>query len=285
MVLFNKITIIGVGLIGGSVGLAVKKRKLAKEVIGLCRRESSKKKAEKFKAVDWATLDFKTALYDSDLVIVATPAAKIVEFSLKASKFMKKGAVLTDVGSVKDRIVKSIENKIKKDIHFVGSHPLAGSEKSSVLNAKNNMFENSICVLTKTNRTNVTALNKIKKFWQAIGAKVTILLTKEHDQIVSEISHLPHLLAMSLCLSVDKKALRFASSGFKDTTRIAASEAELWSDIFLFNKEVLIKSANKLEKSLKKLKGLINSNSKQALFKELAKAKLIRQNMGTPFKI
>jgi prephenate dehydrogenase len=139
--------------------------------------------------------------------------------------------------------------------------------------------------MTKTTKTNLSVLNKVKKFWEAIGAKVAILSPQEHDSIASEISHLPHLLAMSLCLSVDKKALKFASSGFKDTTRIAASEAELWSDIFLFNKEALLKSVNKLEQSLRKLKTLINSNNKKLLFKELEKAKLIRQKMGTPFKV
>lgn len=279
MVLFNKITIIGVGLIGGSIGLALKKRKLATEVVGLCRRKSSKVKAEKFKAVDWATLNFKEALKDADLVIVATPVADIVDISVKASKFMKAGAILTDVGSVKGKIVKAVESKIRKDIYFVGGHPLAGSEKSGVSNARSTLFKDSVCILTKTTRTKTATLIKVKKFWQSLGAKITILTPQEHDRIAAEISHLPHLLAMSLCLSTDKKALPFASSGFKDTTRIAASTAELWSDIFLYNKDALLKSVNKLEINLKKLKTLINSNKRELLFKELQKAKLIRQRL------
>lgn len=279
MKLFNKITIIGVGLIGGSIGLALKKRKLTQEVVGLCRRKSSQKKAEKFKAVDRASLDFKTALKDADLVIVAVPVLQIVEIAIAASRFMKKGAIIIDVGSVKGKIVKAVEKRIRKDIHFIGAHPLAGSEKSGVVNAKDNLFENSICIIAKTNKTDTVALNKIRKFWQALGARAVILSPKEHDRIAAQISHLPHLLAMSLCLSVDKKSLKFASSGFKDTTRIAASLAELWSDIFLFNKEALLNSVNKLEDNLRKLKNLINSSKKKLLLKELKKAKLIRQRL------
>ncbi len=276
---FNKITIIGVGLIGGSIGLAVKKKKLADEVIGLCRRESSKLKAEKFKAVDWATLDFKSALQGADLVVVAAPVSDIISISLKASRYMKPKAILTDVGSVKEKIVKSVESKIRKDIYFIGGHPMAGSEKSGVENSKNDLFKNSICLLTKTNKTNNLALNKVKKLWQALGAKIDAVRPEEHDKIAGEISHLPHLLAMSLCLAADKKALKFASTGFKDTTRIAASTSELWSDIFLYNKGALLKSANKLENNFKKLKNLINRGERYSLCKELRKAKLIRQRL------
>ena len=126
---------------------------------------------------------------------------------------------------------------------------------------------------------NSNALLKVKKLWLSLGAKIMVTTPKEHDKITAQISHLPHFLAMGLCLTVDKSALKFASSGFKDTTRIAASTSELWSDIFLYNKEALLKSVNKLEVNLKKLKTLINGNKRELLFKELKKAKLIRQRL------
>ena len=259
--------------------MAVKRKRLAKEVVGLCRRRISKDKAEKFKAVDWATLNFKQAIKDADLVIVAVPIAQVIPVSLKASKFMKAGAILTDTGSVKGKIVKSIETKIRKDIYFIGGHPMAGSEKSGIANAKSDLYRNSLCILTKSGRTNSFALAKVKKFWRSLGIKISMLTPKEHDHITSEISHLPHLLAMSLCLSTEKKALPFASSGFKDTTRIAASTAELWSDIFLYNKISLLKSVNKLEINLRKLKRLINGSKRRLLFKELEKARSARQRL------
>ena len=165
---FHKITIIGVGLSGGSIGLAAKKARVAKEVVGIFRRRSTLRKALKAKAVDWGTLDFQKGTLDADLVIIATPVGSIAAMAKKAMPFMKRGAILTDVGSVKTPIVREVEKILSEGVTFVGGHPMAGSEKTSVVYARDALFRGSLCILTETRRTEGRALRKVAKFWKAL---------------------------------------------------------------------------------------------------------------------
>ncbi|PJC48828.1 MAG: prephenate dehydrogenase/arogenate dehydrogenase family protein, partial [Candidatus Omnitrophica bacterium CG_4_9_14_0_2_um_filter_42_8] len=224
--MFNRVTIIGLGLIGGSLCLAIKEKRLAKEIVGVSRRKSTIDKAVKNRVADFATLNLKDGVKDSDLVIITTPVFKIVDIAKKIAPFLKKGAIVTDAGSTKKHIVENIEKARLKDMDFVGSHPIAGSEKSGIKHADKDLFKGAYCIVTEAK--NKSALNKVKKFWASIGMKVIVMPAQSHDKLLSKISHLPHALAVSLVNTAAGNGLDLAAGGFKDTTRIASGEPELW---------------------------------------------------------
>lgn len=278
---FKKVVIIGVGLIGGSLGLAIKKRKLARTVIGIGRRRSSIRAAVRCGAIDIGTKDLKRGVFDADLVIIATPVCSIPKIVKVIVSNLRDGAILTDVGSTKGEIVKAIERYLSNRISFVGSHPLAGSEKRGVNFADGDLFKGSTVIMTKTKKTKASTLKALNQFWRSLGvARVVIKSPEEHDRIVAEISHLPHLVAAALINSVSDNSLKFASTGFKDATRIAASDAEMWGDICVTNKREILKSLNKFERSLLRLRSLIKKESKERLHSEFAKSKRIREKLN-----
>ncbi len=279
MKMFNKVAIIGVGLIGGSLGLAIKKKKLAKEVIGVTSRKASLSAAKARGAIHKGTLNFKHAVKDADLVIVATPVKMIPGIIRIISPSLKKGCIVTDVGSTKQEIVTKIEKQLPKNIYFVGGHPLAGREKRGVSAARAGLFENTICILTPTPKTNQNALAKTKRFWKELGASSVSLLPSEHDKILSQVSHLPHLVVAALVSSVDPKSLKFASTGFKDTTRIAAGDAVIWRDVCLSNKKAIIKAIDKFTSNLSGLRKSIAKGDKQALARSFKRAKKLRDSL------
>ena len=242
---FQKITIIGVGLLGGSIGLAVRRRRLAREVAGFVRRPASLKDCERAGAVDHATTDLLTAVSNADLVILCTPLAQMrirVEEMLPA---LKRDAIVTDVGSVKAGMVREICGLIRKaGGHFIGSHPMAGAEKTGVLAAREDLFENAVCVVTPTTNSNGAALKKVEQFWKSLGGRTVRLTPQVHDTLVSRSSHLPHVVAATLAnLVLDPKNPRtlpaLCANGFRDTTRIASGSPEMWRDIALANRKNL----------------------------------------------
>src|SRR3989339_39044 len=220
-----KVAIVGVGLIGGSIGLALKNSKIKIDsIIGVGRNVERLKLAKKLGAVDEFTVDIENGVKDADFVFICLPVTLIADTVKKISLFCKKEAIITDVGSVKSAIVKKIEKyftfkSILQPV-FVGGHPIAGSEKTSVKFASKNLFQNAMVVLTPTKKTDKNALKKMKFIWEKMMASVKIMTPEEHDKIISFTSHLPHALAFSLVNAVDN--LEFAGSGFKDTTRIAS---------------------------------------------------------------
>ncbi len=273
--LFNKIAIIGVGLIGGSIGLAARKKKIAAEVIGVCRHQASLSKARRIGAIDKGTLDYKAAVKGAELVILAAPVNQIISTGRGILSVVKRNCLITDVGSTKEEIVEAMERALPKDIYFVGAHPLAGSEKRSVASARLDLFERATCILTKTKKTNKAALKKISTFWKRMGCRIKVLTPQKHDQVVSLISHLPHLAATQL-VKVAKDSLDFASSGFFDTTRIAFSDAEIWTDIFLTNKKFVTRAIDRYIRHLRSVRGLIRQGDKKRLAVEFAQIKALR---------
>ena len=279
MRIFKKIAIVGVGLIGGSIGLAAKRKKLAVEIIGVCRRKSSLQKALKFKAVDKATLNFKKGVAGADLVIIATSVNKIVKLAEKSIKFMKKGAILTDVGSAKEYIVRKIEKLAGKKVNFIGTHPMAGSEKSGVENASGDIFDGAPLVITKTRNTNKKSITSLKKFWESLGCRVFVLAPKRHDKEISLISYLPHVVSSAIAVSQVKPSLRLAAGSLKSTTRVSSSDPELWRDIFLLTRDPLLKSIKKFLRNLKTLEKAIRRKDKKAIKKFLDRAKKISDSI------
>ncbi|MDO8581195.1 MAG: prephenate dehydrogenase/arogenate dehydrogenase family protein, partial [Candidatus Omnitrophota bacterium] len=193
--LFRKATIVGIGFMGGSMGLALKKHRLAREVIGLSHRQSSLVNALKIKAIDVGHTDLKKALYDADLVILAAPVESIIKLFSTINPYLKRGCIVTDLGSTKAKVVESAEKSLSAPSFYVGSHPLTGSEKQGVENAQEDLFTNAQCIMTPTPQTNQVAKEKVKLLWTKIGSQVKFLSPEEHDQNLSYVSHLPHILA------------------------------------------------------------------------------------------
>lgn len=273
---FNKVVIIGLGLIGSSVGILLKSKKLAKEVVGVSRKDLTIATSKKKKAIDWGTKNLETALLGADLIILATPVETIANFASKLSQLITDSTLVTDVGSTKEMIVKAFESN---GINFIGAHPLAGSEKRGPQFAEAALFKNSLCVVTRTKNSCPEALSKIKQLWAALGARVEILDPKTHDQILASVSHLPHLIAFSLVDCEKASFLKFAPSSFRDGTRVAASDPELWLEIFLSNKDALLKSLNNFNLSLNKLGQLIKNSNRAGIIKFLKSASLRRKKL------
>jgi len=274
--MYKKIAIIGVGLIGGSIGLAAKERKLAREVVGICRRESSRRRAEEKGAVDWATCDLTKGLAGADFIIIATPVGIAVETAEKVCKNVTWDSILIDVGSTKEMVVKKIDEMVPRNIDFVGTHPMAGSEKSGVSSAEAKLFDESICIITKTRRTKPGAVRKVKKFWESLGAGCIVMTPESHDKHIASISHLPHLVAFTLLRAVKPESLRYAANGFKDTTRIGASDPLMWHDIFMSNKKALLMAVGSYKKALASLERTIRKGYSKRLVDILTASKAIR---------
>jgi len=277
---FNRIAIIGVGLIGGSIGLAVKKRHIAKEVVGVFRRSSTMRKALRKKAIDRATMSIAEGVKGADIIIIASPVYSIPALVREAMRYAKPGAIITDVGSTKSWVMKEVAGikKARTSVYFVGSHPMAGSEHAGVEFARSDLLEGSPCIVIKSVDTAGKALIKITGFWKSLGAKVSVMTSKEHDRAIALVSHLPHIVAFSLAASVPQNILKYAAEGFKDTTRVASSDPKLWADIFLSNRAQVLQSARAFEASYKDLIKALSSGNYSRVAKILGMAKRKRDN-------
>lgn len=282
MARFKKVAIVGVGLIGGSIGLAIRKRSLADEVVGVFRHESTLKRALKCNAVDEATMFIDRGVNGADLIVVTSPVHSIPKIIKMAAKYAKKGAIITDAGSTKAWIVSSVEKSLAKSrkIHFVGSHPMAGSEHAGVEFARADLFEKAPCIVTNSAATDSVSLNRVIKFWGSLGAIVKVMSPASHDKSVSLISHLPHIVAFGLAGSVPLRELQYAAEGFKDTTRVASSDPELWADIFLTNKKEILKAGRLFESYYKDILKAISKGDHKKTVNFLKRAKSKRDALG-----
>jgi prephenate dehydrogenase len=281
---FRKITIIGVGLLGGSLGRAIKKRRLAAEVAGFVRRAASIGECKKAKAVDLCTCDLHEAVADADLIVLCTPLAQMLPLVREMIPSLKRGAILTDVGSVKTSVVKELESlAAKAGAHFIGGHPMAGAEKTGVAAARADLFSHAACIITPTRRSNPAALRKVERFWQALDSRVMRLTPELHDELVSRSSHLPHVAAATLAnLILDptlpKSQPLLCANGFRDTTRIASGSPEMWRDIAISNRKNLAKALETFIRDLKKVQTLLKKGDAQAVEKFFRQGKTRRDN-------
>ena len=281
---FRKITIIGVGLLGGSIGLAVRRRKLARQTAGFVRRRASLKDCERAGAVDFATTDLLAAVWDADLVILCAPLGQMHPLAARMLPALKPGAIVTDVGSVKAGVVRELETLIARSrAHFVGSHPLAGAEKTGVNAARADLFVNTVCVMTPTKKTNQAVLKKVEQFWKAMGSRVLRLTPEIHDSLVSRSSHLPHIVAAALASHVlnpaqPKHQAALCANGFRDTTRIASGSPEMWRDIALANRKNLAKSLDAFIADLQKFQRLVKKGDAKTMAEFFETAKQRRDN-------
>ncbi len=277
----RKITIVGVGLLGGSIGLATRKFRIADEIAGYARRQKTVAECEKFGATDYATTDLTAAVSNSDLVILCTPLAQMRPLAEQFLPALKRGAIVTDVGSVKADVVRELESLVSRTgAHFIGSHPMAGGEKTGVAAARADLFENAICVLTPTAKSHTGAVRKLERFWKSLGARVVKLPPEQHDLFVSRTSHLPHVVAAALAnLVLDpsqpKDQARLCANGFRDTTRIASGSPEMWRDIAIANRKRLAIAVNDFISELQVFQKILKSADAKVIteFFETAKSR------------
>ncbi len=280
--LFNQVTIIGLGFLGASFALAIRKMGMCKTIYGFSRNPENLEKAKVRGIIDNYSFDLCQIIEGSDLVMLATPVGVFMDIIDRIKGILKKGSVITDVGSIKGSLVYEIESVLSEDVYYIGSHPIAGGEKSGIENAKSDLFNNALCIITPTEKSNSGALESLKNIWQSIGSRVEFMEPYWHDEVYAIVSHLPHITAYALVNTlgdVDEDAIRFAGQGFKDTTRIAMSSPEIWRDISAHNKENLIKLIHILKDNLTKIEGLLDKDDLISLEKEFRRSKILRERI------
>lgn len=282
---FNQAAIIGVGLIGGSLGMILRRKGLASRVIGVGRRIENLKTAVELGAIDRYVVDPKDGVKDADLVVLATPVDTYDRHLKEWASCLKSGTIVTDVGSIKGGLVEQSERAMPAGVHFVGGHPIAGKEKTGVAAGSDQLFAGARCILTPTKRTNQQALEQVRIMWQEAGSIVLTMDPHLHDKILGAVSHLPHVAAFALMnalidIRAQVPALDLAGhsgGGLRDTTRIAASSPEMWRDIFLWNRDNLVAFIEAYERSLGELKRLIRTGDAAGIEKALERAKQERE--------
>jgi prephenate dehydrogenase len=277
----NVLTIVGVGLIGGSIGLAARTRGLARRIRGVGRQQPGLDRARSIRAIDEAFLDLGQAARDSDLIVFCTPVDRIAAQILDGAPHYTPQTLLTDAGSTKETIVRAIDGNLPPGVAFVGSHPLAGSEKRGPEHADANLFEGRLTVLTPTPTTDPAALQRVATFWQALGSRTCVMSPADHDRALAVTSHLPHLLAAALAGTLPAEWQALTATGFRDTTRIAAGDATLWSAIFANNRPALLLALARFEERLGEFKQALKASDSAVLHGLLAQAKEVRDALGS----
>ena len=284
--MFKRVCIIGCGLIGSSIARGIKKNKLATKVVSSNRSKSTNKKVIRLKIVDEASSDTRKIVKGSDLIIIASPLSSYKNIILKIKSSLKNGAILTDVGSVKKNAISLIEKNIPKNISWISSHPIAGTEDSGPESGFSQLFKNKWCILTPGKQSNNEDIKLLEKFWKKLGSRVDVMDAKQHDYILSITSHMPHLIAYNIvntALKIKKKKdrniVKYSAGGLRDFTRIAASNPIMWRDIFIQNRKNTLKMIDKFIENLKELKKAIKNKNEKKLEQVFTKTKKIRKKI------
>ncbi len=275
----RKITVLGLGLLGGSVGLAVSRALPGVKTAGFSHRPSTRAKARRLKVVNEVFDDIKASVKDADLVILATPIGNFEETFHQIANALAPGCIVTDVGSTKLMPHRWADKCLPKNVHYVGSHPIAGSEQRGVEFCRDDLFYHALCILTTTKTTNKRSLRIVKEFWSALGCFVKIMTPALHDRIFAGVSHLPHITAASLVNASASEELKFAGKGFMDSSRIASGPANIWADVLMTNAENTIRGIDRLTAELTKLKKAIRAGNRKKIEKLLEAARAKRSNL------
>lgn len=288
---FKQVAIIGVGLIGGSLGMILRRKALADHIVGIGRRVENLKTAVELGAIDRYVADPKEGVQGADLVVLATPVDTYDRHLKEWANCLAPGAIVSDVGSVKGTLVEQSEAAMPAGVHFIGAHPIAGKEKTGVAAGSDQLFKGARCIVTPTKRTDPQALERIKQLWEETGSIVLTMDPHLHDQILGAVSHLPHIAAFALMnVLADLRDHRLSAldlaghsgGGLRDTTRIAASSPEMWRDIFLWNRDNLVSYIDEYQKALEDLKRLIKTGDAAGMEKALERAKGEREKLSVP---
>ncbi len=280
--MINKICIIGVGLIGGSFALGLKKANKAKMIVGFDSNEDNLKQAQALDIIDEYNLDIATALNGVEMVLIATPVNSFEAILKLIKPHINNNVIISDVGSTKGsmmQIAKVIFAKMPA--RFIPAHPIAGKEKSGVMASDGGLFINKCVILTPADNANIQAIKTVRELWQSLGAQVQTMSAEQHDDLLAASSHLPHMLAFGLMeylTSSNPDTLNYAAGGFKDFSRIASSNSVMWRDICLNNAEQIVKHIKGYQQSLNQLSSLISNKSAEELEQLFSEAKTAREN-------
>jgi prephenate dehydrogenase len=283
--LFNRLVIAGVGLIGGSLGLAARERGIVREVIGFGRTEANLKVALERGLISSYTFDPAEAARGADLFLLAVPVEATRSTMEKFIPYLSSGCIITDAGSTKEQVVKTLEQIVPSTLPCVGAHPIAGTEHSGAAAAFATLFEKRLCILTPTPQTDRSALAKVRALWEGVGMRVEEMDMHTHDQVLARVSHLPHMIAFSVMNAVldtqvtDVDLLPYAGGAFSDLTRVAASPIEMWRDICTSNREALLTAIVEFEAALSQMKKAIADGDSETLSNVIERAREERQRL------
>lgn len=283
MKLFKKMTVIGVGLLGASLAKACKERGLVEEIVGYGRNRENLEKAKSLKIIDHCPADLTEAVKDADLVVLCTPVSTLVPLMQNMASAVRPGTLITDVGSVKEPVVSGIDKLVPEGVFFVGSHPIAGGENSGLEASTANLYQDARCIVTPTDATDKTALEKISALWQAVGMKVVSLSAEEHDFVFGAVSHLPHIVAYALMNTLGalktpdgREVTTYSGAGLRDITRIASSDPVMWRDICLSNREHSLNLIDLFQNKLEEIRSTIERSDGEELKNEFTAANKYR---------
>jgi len=283
---FEKVCIVGLGLIGGSIGLVIKRLNTSNQITGYARSNSTLERAIELGLVDSVKDNLKDAVNNSDLVILATPLSTFRELVEEMSPFLKKGCIITDTGSAKLSVIEELKGILPNGIEFVPGHPIAGTEESGPDAGFAELFDNRWCILTPTEDNSSNAVDLVKDFWESIGSKVEIMDPMHHDKVLAITSHIPHLIAFNivgtannLANVTEKEVVKYSAGGFRDFTRIAASDPKMWSDIFTYNSDAVLEMLDLFSNDLAKLKAAVIKKDSDLLFSNFEKTREVRKNI------
>jgi cyclohexadieny/prephenate dehydrogenase len=282
----KKVSFIGMGLINSSLARDLKIKKFYLSSSAYSRRLSTINKIKKLKLVDFASSNIEKIIKEADIIIVGIPVAAYQEVFKKICNHIKPGAIITDVGSVKKDVINSVKKYIPKNVDFVPGHPIAGTENSGPESGFAGLFKNGWCILTPNKSTSKNSVKIIKYMWQLVGMKVDIMDSNYHDEVLAITSHIPHIIAYSIVgtianlqTTIKKEVIKYAASGFRDFTRIAASDPIMWRDIILYNRQSILKMLNLFKKDLSKLESAIENNDDKFLLNLFTKTRRIRKDI------
>jgi cyclohexadieny/prephenate dehydrogenase len=284
--MFERIALIGIGLIGSSISLAARRAGLAGSIVGSARTPATVDTATSLGLIEQGFARAGQAAEDADLVILCAPVGACGALAKEIGPSLKPGAIVTDVGSVKAAIVRDVAPHIPKGVHFVPGHPIAGTEQSGPESGFAELFDGRWCILTPEAHTDAGAVEKLTAFWQALGAKVELMTPEHHDMVLAITSHLPHLIAYNIVNTAehlervtDSEVIKFSAGGFRDFTRIAASDPTMWRDVFLNNKDAVLEMLGRFAEDLTALQRAIRFGDGDMLFKTFTEARAVRRGI------
>lgn len=275
----RQITVVGLGLLGSSITLGTKRASSRIKTVGYSHRAQTRQRARRLGIADEIMDNLCESVSQADIVILASPITAFEDIFAEIASSLPAGAIVTDVGSTKCLPHRWAKKRLGKDVHYVGSHPMAGSEQRGVEFARDDLFDDAACIITKTDRTNASAVRAVKQLWQMLGCRTKVMTPAAHDKILGRISHLPHITAAALVNSCSAEQLKFTGKGFIDASRIASGPANIWADVLFTNKVNTAGGIDRIVKELLKFKKAIKGEDKKRIEKLLEQARSTRAKM------
>ena len=275
----KKVSVVGMGLLGASVTLSIKRGFPNTQVVGYSHRGETRQKAQQYGVADQITETLDEAVQNADIVILATPIQTFEDYFVKMASCLKAGAIVTDVGSTKALPHRWASEHLPKGVHYVGSHPIAGSEKRGLEYARDDLLAGAACIITKTTGTHTASVEVLEQFWARLDCTVKVMTPAKHDKIFGMVSHLPHLTAMALVNASSQQDMQYAGKGFMDTTRVSSGPANVWTDILMTNAATCVTGIDELIAQLELVQKAIQSGDEKQVIKLLEKAAQKRSKM------